>query len=235
MRHDPATGAAAYLAGELSATELEEFEDHLLSCDDCWREVHAGRRGLLYALQGREPAPPGLRSRVLAAAQPVERPPARWKRRLVVAAAVVVGLIAGIVIGGLANRHEEDEQPVPIAAAVADYANGRLPGSRIPSTAAPDLSALGLRQAGATTGQLGGLPVTAYAYRDGGGHRLTVYIGREQFPAPYEPDQVGTSANLWIGQEGDVTILCGRKPQHTLILGDDERLVRDAARALRLT
>lgn len=66
-RHDPERNAAVYVSGELSRRAVHWFEHHLLDCDDCWREVAAGRAGRRLAEEAREPAPAGLRDRVRAA------------------------------------------------------------------------------------------------------------------------------------------------------------------------
>jgi hypothetical protein len=234
VRHDPATGAAAYLAGELTASEHEAFEDHLLACDDCWSEVHAARPGRRYALLAREHAPQRLHQRIVDTVHTADAgTQSRRMTRVLVAAALVFGMLAGAAIGILATR-QDNEQPEAIAAAVTGYLDSRLPGSGIPQTAAPNLSGLRLIETAAASGNLDGFPVTAYVYRHDSGRRLIVYVAPRQFPLPYESEGAGASG-LWVGHEHGVTILCGRHPQHTLIIGDDERLVRDTADALHMT
>ena len=230
--HAPDADAAAYLAGELRPGDHAAFEGHLLECDECWHEVHTARRGRSYALRAREAAPPALRARLLATLPPaLDRRAGRLRVRLAVAAALLVGMLAGAVGGVLATR-EADEQPAAIAAAVEEYRAGRLPGSQIPDTPAPDLSSLHLERTAAANGRLDDLPVTAYAYRDDAGRRLIVYTGQRPFPVPYGPER--HSAGLWVGRDSGVTILCGRRPRHTLIVGEDEQLVRAAATVLQI-
>jgi len=54
----------AFLAGELTQDEERRFDDHLLSCEPCWRAVQADRAARLALQQLRQPAPPGLGDRV---------------------------------------------------------------------------------------------------------------------------------------------------------------------------
>jgi hypothetical protein len=106
-----------FLAGELSAEEEREFDEHLLECESCWRAVQADRMGRLAAEQLREPAPPGLADRISLAIS-LERPrgalhrsrvrPARRGRARYLAVALVVvlaaaGVLAGLVTTGAAN------------------------------------------------------------------------------------------------------------------------------------
>lgn len=66
-RHDPERNAAEYVSGELTIRARRWFEQHVLGCDDCWREVLLGRFGRRVAEDAREPVPTGLRDRVRAA------------------------------------------------------------------------------------------------------------------------------------------------------------------------
>jgi hypothetical protein len=68
-RHDPERHAALYVSGELPRRVLRWFEQHLLECEDCWREVWLGRLGRRVAAYGREAATPRLRERVVASVE----------------------------------------------------------------------------------------------------------------------------------------------------------------------
>ena len=57
----------ALVAGELSVEEADALDEHLLSCEECWRAVQEDRAGRLAADLLREAAPPGLADRVVAA------------------------------------------------------------------------------------------------------------------------------------------------------------------------
>jgi hypothetical protein len=67
--HDPERDAAEYVTGELSRRATRWFEEHLLHCEDCWREVFLGRLGRRIAEESREQASASLRDRVRAAVQ----------------------------------------------------------------------------------------------------------------------------------------------------------------------
>lgn len=56
----------ALVAGELSASEAAALDEHLLSCEECWRAVQEDRRGRLAVDLLREAGPPGLADRVAA-------------------------------------------------------------------------------------------------------------------------------------------------------------------------
>jgi hypothetical protein len=66
-RHDAERNAAEYVSGEVSRRARRWLEQHILDCDDCWREVLLGRFGRRAAEDAREPVPVGLRDRVRAA------------------------------------------------------------------------------------------------------------------------------------------------------------------------
>jgi Putative zinc-finger len=237
VTHDSEAVAAAYLAGELPEPERDAFEKHLLDCDPCWTDVAAARRGRLYASMAREHAPPALRHRVLEAAAAGVPPQRRGTaRRLLVAAAVAVVALVAVSVGlrTFTGEHDHDEQPPVVAAALAGYRDQQLPGTAVPANPAPDLSALRLVGVAAAAGRLDRLPVEGYVYRDDAGRRLLVYVAAEQFPVPYDGEQIG-GGDLWMGRDGAETLLCARRPRNIMIIGTDERLVRAAAGALRLS
>ena len=109
MRHDPERTAAAYLAGELAPRQRERFEAHVLGCDDCWREVTAGRQGRALAESLREVAPQHLRERIRATIAAAPAPPRRRIRlgtRMPALLGVVAALLAAAVAGGLLAARE---------------------------------------------------------------------------------------------------------------------------------
>ncbi len=230
MTHDPAT-AAAYVAGELNGAPHTAFEQHLLTCQECWEEVEAGRRGRELVECARESAPSHLRARVMADLSVTARPPRIRKFALAVAAACVAALV------GLVSFAVRTASPVPVDAAIAGFQSERLPGARIPTTQAPDLSKIGLGETAAGAGYLGGVPVTAYAYRDPMGRRLLLYVGQRPFATPRQAEHYskGDPDSSWITREDGVSVLCSRDPHVTLLVGQDEKLVRMAAEFLDLT
>jgi hypothetical protein len=223
----------AYLSGELPAADRDEFEAHLLTCDRCWAEVDTGRRGRALAVHAREPAPAPLHERVYGAVA-AERPGHRHLRtRALVAAAVV--LLAAVATAVIVRAAGPSDQPLPIAVAVAGYRDDRLPGSGIPPRGGPDLSALRLAKTGAGTGHLAGQPVTGYAYRDDTGRRLLIYLSDQSFPMPAEADHPNGPTGAGVTRHRGVAVLCSRSPHTVLILGEDDRLVWQAATTLDLT
>jgi len=125
----PEERLVAFLAGDLSAEEEREFDQHLLECESCWREVQADRLGRLAVERLREPAPAGLRDRVSLAIS-LEEPHGTSHRRrrrsrpghrrgalqLAIALFVVLavsGTLAGLVVTGAAT------DPPQVAAVVA--------------------------------------------------------------------------------------------------------------------
>lgn len=89
MSHDPERDAAAYLGGGIRARRRRRFEDHLMECEDCWREVEAGRLGRRLAESTRELAPQALRETVRAAVAAFPAP-RRWLRAPLIGATLAV-------------------------------------------------------------------------------------------------------------------------------------------------
>jgi hypothetical protein len=230
VNHDHAE-IAAYVAGELTGRSHAVFEEHLMTCEDCWDEVEIGRRGRQLAIRAREVAPDDLRQRVaeqVIAASGGPRP-ARLVVLAVAAAAVCLAAVAALAV--VAGHHDP---PPAIAAAVSGFRSDQLPGSHIPVTTAPDLTSLGFLQTAAGGGDLAGVPVTAYAYRDELGRRLLLYIGDRPFTTPQDAEEYG-GGNAWITHDHGVYVLCGREPHVTLFVGLDEKQVNRAAEFLDLT
>jgi hypothetical protein len=229
--HSDAT-TGAYLAGELPAAQREAFEHHLLTCDACWADVDAGRRGRALVEQAREPAPDHLHGQVIAA---VAKHSGGRRPRVPVPATVAVALVLALASAVLAWSVRPDGQAAPIRLAVAGYRADQLPGPGIPDQAGPDLTGLRLVEAGAGTGQLAGQPVTGYAYRDATGRRILIYRSPQPFPMPTgSAHPTGPDAAAAATDHG-VTVLCSRHPHTLLVLGDDAQLVWQVATALDLT
>jgi Putative zinc-finger len=183
MRHDPERAAAAYLAGELGPRQRERFEAHMLACDDCWREVTAGRQGLALAESLREVAPQHLRERIratIAAAPPPRR--RRLRVRMPALLGITAALVALVVAGGLlAVRARAPAQPAAITAAVASYRTGA--SAWTPTTQPPPARQLGdLTWRGSGQGELAGLPVVAHTYQDPTGRSVVLLQAVRSFP-----------------------------------------------------
>ncbi len=117
-KHECGAEAAAYVLGALEPTEADAFREHLVNCAICRDEVSAFQEvaDLLPLTAPPQPAPPGLRSRVMAevnaearetASQRAPRSRRAWLPswlavpRLAFAAAAVVAVIA-LAIGAVA-------------------------------------------------------------------------------------------------------------------------------------
>jgi hypothetical protein len=226
--HDATIGA--YLAGELPMAQREAFEHHLLTCDACWADVDASRRGRTLVERAREPAPDHLREQVIAAVAKRSGRNSRIPVLATIAVALVVALVAAVGVWSAWPA----TQPAPITFAVAGYRADRLPGPGIPDQAGPDLTGLHLVEAGAGTGRLAGEPVTGYAYRDQTGRRILIYLSQQPFPMPagsvHPSGPDGAAAATYHG----VTVLCSRHPHMLLVLGEDAQLVWSVAAALDL-
>jgi anti-sigma factor RsiW len=228
MAHD-LVEVAAYVARELPAERREQFERHLLECADCSAEVDLGDRGRELAGLAREAAPARLHYRVAALANQRRHWPRRPMAMAVAAAAAAV--LAG---GTAATVAVSDAPPLAIGAAAADFRAHQLPRGAVPATPAPNLTALGLSQVAAGSGELAGQDVTAYAYRDGDGHRLVLYSSQRPFATPAQAREYGGD-NAWMTRLGGISVLCGRTPHQTMVVGQNEQQVADAARYLKLT
>jgi Putative zinc-finger len=231
MSHEPEVAATVYLAGTLDAAERERFEEHLLACEECWREVQLAHRGRALAESLREVAPQRLRERVRTAVAAASRSDRRRRRRPMVAAvaATVVAVVAAAV---LANQRPTD-QPRVIAAAVASYRAGGLQGAPLSGVRPPAARLGDLRWQGAERGRLVGLEVVAHHYRDSAGRRVTLLVADRSFPEAIgarHPPGVQT----WTAEVDQVVLLCAERPSPSLLLGTDQEVVLAAAARLGL-
>jgi Putative zinc-finger len=232
MRHDPERAAAAYLAGELEPSQRERFEAHMLGCDDCWREVKAGRDGRALAESLREVAPQHLRERIRATIVAAPAPRRRRVRMPALLGAVAALAAVGVAGGLLAGRERASAQPAPIAAAVASYRDGVAAWSS--SSEPPPARQLGgLTWQGASQGELAGLPVVAHAYQDVAGHRVVLLVASHSFPQAVGARH-GPSGATWTAQVNGLMLYCADHPAPSLLLGADRAQVLAAAQRLGL-
>jgi hypothetical protein len=225
VSHDSERDAAAYLGGAMRARRRGRFEAHLLECEDCWHEVAVGRTGRRLAESTRELAPQALRETVRAAVAAFPSP--RRRLRLPVAGAIL--LLAAI--GAFAAVQLRTDQPAPIARAVADFRQGRMPTEAPSAAAAPDLTPLNLSLTSAGSGTLDGLHVDAYSYRDASGRRLLIYLSDTTFPVAAGARQAAPDGP-WRARVSDLELLCSEQPHALLALSDDAALLDRLARQL---
>jgi len=228
MAHD-LVDIAAYVARELPVEQRAQFKRHLLVCEDCAAEVELGERGRQLAGLGLEAAPARLHYRLAALANQRRH----WYRRptAMAVAAAAATVLAG---GAVATLAVPDAPPVAIGAAAAEFRAHQLPGGTAPAGPVPNLAALGLSPVAAGAGELAGQNVTAYTYRDSHGHRLVVYTSQRPFATPTEAEEYGGDG-AWVTRLGAVSVLCGRTPHRTMVVGLDEKQVAAAAQYLKLT
>lgn len=242
MAHDPELDAAAFLSGEHDDQQRAAFNAHLISCDECWAEVHAAQRGRQLAESARTVAPSELRERIRAivdaegtdsAADPRGQASRRLPvRRVLIAAAAAATVAVTAAVLTVTARPSTSAEPRALSAAVADYRAHELPGRRLPTTSAPDLTRLKLVPTGAGGGSYAGLPVDGYAYRDSAGRRLVLYLSQQPFPTAPGARRLEGPDGPWTVQRGDVVLLCARAPHALLVVGQDAQLIRDVANAL---
>lgn len=232
MSHDPERDAAAYLGGDMSAKRAAAFEQHLLDCEACWREVSEGRSGRALAESARELASQELREDVRAAVAAYTLPPRRPLRLRLTAAAALLLIAAGSVTY-IALRGPS--QPAEIAAAITDFRSGRLPAADAPSRAAPDLSPAGLEYVGGGAGRIGKLRIDAFAYRDRGGNRVFLYLSDKPFPVAAGARLSSDARGPWTAKDGEVDLLCAQRPHALLLLGRDREVLASAAKAMQVT
>ena len=232
MSHEPEVAATVYLAGTLDAAERERFEEHLLACEECWREVQLAHRGRALAESLREVAPQRLRERVRTAVAATSRSDRRRRRRPMVAAAVAATVVAVVAAAVLANQRPTD-QPRVIAAAVASYRAGGLQGAPLSGVRPPAARLGDLHWQGAERGRLAGLEVVAHHYRDSAGRRVTLLVADRSVPEAIgarHPPGVQT----WTAEVDEVVLLCAERPSPSLVLGTDQEVVLAAAARLGL-
>jgi len=135
----PEDRLVAFLAGDLSAGEERDFDQHLLECESCWRAVQADRVGRLAIERLREPAPAGLRDRIVLAvsienprdrSHGPHRPPVRRRSRLLLATAIFVALATGGTVAGLFAGGATADPP-QVSAVVAMARTGAHPSTAL--------------------------------------------------------------------------------------------------------
>jgi hypothetical protein len=201
----------AFLAGELSPEEERRFDEHLLSCEQCWQAVKADQAARLALEKLRRPAPQGLQERVALAIalasrhegddiggrhRPVVPLLGRWATarprhpRLVAAACVVVVMAAGATGWAVAARPRPTD-PAQVAAVVAMM----TPGS-------PPTSTLRAGERFVIAGQ--SLMVRAYQLE---GAEEIVATSARPFPMPTTSRLLpGSSSQAWMATKGRLSM-----------------------------
>ncbi len=208
----------AFLNGRLSEEDEHAFDEHLLTCEACWQAVRADREGRQALDELRVPAPPGLGDRVTSSIRLAGIPPdfetrragrhrlhrlhrrrlraAHGRPRRVVAAAMVVVLLGGGVLGWVLQDRPASDPP-QIARVVAMMA-----------PAVADEPAL---QAGERF-DFAGQAVTVRSYRVEGDIVLVATSARP-FPMPATSHVLsGSSPAAWMAAEGRLAMYGVNQP-----------------------
>jgi hypothetical protein len=232
--HEPERNAAAYVTGTMTPEERERFEEHLLTCETCWREVSLDRQGRTLAESAREAAPAelreGVRAAVLAAASDRTASPTIVSHRrldrfrgLVAVAAVFALLVAGAFA-------RSASPPSTVDAAMTAYTQSQIEAHHEPMPA-PDLDTLGMARTGATHMELGATDVEAFAYRTDTGARMTVFLADQPFPMP-----PGATPTLdgWDMSHDDMHLMTGDGSKPFLAISSDMALLTSLQHGLDL-
>ncbi len=216
MRHEPERTAAAYLAGNLSRRRKRLFEEHILECEDCWREVEAGRRGRAVAEAARELAPQSLRERVRASVASLESEsiPRSWPRLTVLVSVAVVALVV-FALGQLRSS-----QPEAIDAILASFEGNERIGAPEDATLPDRIGDLDLSSV--TVGEIDGMEVVVHSYEDPAGHRVDVYQSSEPFPVAAGAEH-SSDGQTWRANSDGLVLFCADDPIPSLVVGDDGR------------
>lgn len=234
--HLPERDAARFLAGDLGPAERTAFESHLLECEECWSEVGEARRGRSIAEGARESAPAALRDRVRATISELSAEPAVIKplhARWVVRGSALVVAASLLLFGVLSLRTGSTPQPAVVSAALAAFESDRLPGTHMVTHPVPDLSALSLRSVGTGKGEIAGMAVEVFAYRDDAQHRVFVYLGASEFPRAARATNLAAEGGAWMAHDGATALVCALPGHSMLIVGTDDALLTAVGSTLR--
>ncbi len=220
--HDPERAAAWYLGGRLSKRKRGSFEQHVLECEDCWREVQAGRLGRSVAESGRELAPQRLRELVRTSVATIPAPRYPWRWWFPSVAVLLIAAVSVVLI--TAERH-----PREIDMALADFRGESALGHEVSARLPAKVGELELVEARA--GTLGNLDVTAHTYEDQSGHVLVVYLSDDTWPVADGAEHSADAATWTAAVEGAV-LYCADHPRPSMVVGEDRSQVLSLADAL---
>lgn len=190
-----------YLDGAMGPRAAEQFEGHLLACDECWRAVASDRAGRDVIRAARESAPSTLADRVqLAVSLSVHPSPPRRTWRVAALAAVAV-LVVGVSTSVIPRDRAAEPDLIAVATAFA-----ATPGAGTPrvNDASVEISRT----------SIDGTPVV-------------VARSDRPFPMPDGAEPIDGVADAWAVKHGGLTIVCVNQPHPRLIVGplDAGRLI----------
>ena len=231
--HDPEARAAAYLNGDARPNARRRFEQHLLTCDECLREVELEREGRRIAERARELAPASLRDQVrglVTVSAGVRRGRRSGGFAIVAAATMAVLVLTSLSL--LFLRSSGDHQPRAISAAEAAFRSGpTIEGPA--SVSAPDLGAMGLELETTGRTRLADMPVDSFTYRDASHASLMVFVAQDPFPVASGAVQRGPGMGAgWSARLNGISMICGSRPVNFLLVGGDQEQLREVGAVL---
>ncbi|MDQ3661914.1 MAG: hypothetical protein M3454_12820 [Actinomycetota bacterium] len=224
--HDPERIAALYLGGIMSGRVRRRFEQHIIGCEDCWREVEVARRGRTLAESARELGPQELRELVRSTVAVASQ-----KRNLTSRARLGVlacGAAFALVMAVLVLR---PSQPQEIEVLLSDYRGSEQLLEQTPAALPSVLGDLELVEV--RGGRIEAMSMVVHEYVDPTGHIVTVYRSDSTFPVARGAEH-NASGTTWSANLNDVVLFCADRPVPSLVMGDDAREVRLASIELGL-
>lgn len=236
LSHNPDQDAAAFLGGAMSQKRSIRFEQHLLECEQCWHEVAGARKGRAIGESVRELAPQSLRERIRASVEteaiPEPRIPFAWLAGAGIAVVIVLAAV------GLQVRDHNSQtfvqQPEPVAQAIVDFQNRRIPAEKPASHEALNLTEIGFEIAGAGAGEIGDLEVDGFSYLDESGRRLQIYMGNRPFPEAVGAKASSGPNSPWTATAQGIEILCAEYPMTLLALSDSPGVLNEVSTYLQM-
>jgi anti-sigma factor RsiW len=192
----------AFLAGDLSSTEAEAVDAHLLECRACWLAVYEDTVGRSAAESLREVAPAEVRDRVrlvvsLARVDRSQR--SSWRRATATVALVAMVTAALLSWSTLSAPHHQSAALAMIVHRVrAATAQHSIP----------------------TSITVGGRRLRVEEYDLDGG-RVVVAFATQPFPMPNDAQASTGQINApWSASVDGLTLLCVNEPRPALLVGD---------------
>ena len=234
----------AFLAGDLGAAGVGQWDEHLLGCEQCWRAVREDRNARRAVQVLRQPAPAWLADKVsfaveVAAASPGappsrRRPPSAAMLALAsIAAAAFIAvsvLTHSLISAGSVGGRQVANARLPAAVAIVTHYAETLPAHPQSSgtRGRPRLELVRRRIALLPDGQR----ITIATWRVDG---LTAIVATADrfFPMPRDARLVSGPGMAWSAQFGTLTLYCAnRRPSELVAARAPESTLRTLAATL---
>lgn len=205
----------AFLAGDLQPHDAQAFDEHLLTCEACWRAVSEDRFGRAALQVLNASAPHGLTDRVRFAVEVTARPAQRPlpPRRVVAGAALALLLAGGLVISPF-RLHSHAPADSRAVAAVVAFARLMPPDGHAGSATTHGRP----RSIGEPlTLQAGGQRLDLVYYRVGSVEAMVATSDRPFATPDGAKSTDGRSGMGWSATRGGVTLYCLNAPRPVLL------------------